>query len=170
MLVYLISNPVLGAGKVGIGSQDRVDTWEGRGWIIHELIEMDTREEAWDLEQYILGVVRDQGYKQFMPPGYDGYSETFAGEAIHLARDEMLLYLSNDHRRFQRLRVPGAALSRIGVRGITSIAISTILIILLTEFALEEIGTSILVRWAILFVALCGSIGVVTYHWARGKH
>jgi hypothetical protein len=83
--VYLIDNVELGAAKAGIGGEDRLAVWRGRGWRLVACLTVADRERAEELENEVLTLVRESGYPPFLPVGFDGYSETFAGNGLGVA-------------------------------------------------------------------------------------
>jgi len=83
--VYLVDNPELGVAKAGVGGDDRIATWRSRGWRLVACVTVPTRGQAEELEREVLTLVRESGYPPFLPSGFDGYSETFAGNALAIA-------------------------------------------------------------------------------------
>jgi hypothetical protein len=93
--LYLMTNTELGAHKIGIGgtrrsrTRDRIKQHEKHGWTLYEKLDFVTADEAFLLEQEILGWLRKELNLpvhlnvELMPQG--GYSETVNAEEIDLS-------------------------------------------------------------------------------------
>lgn len=78
--VYLIQNGDV--AKVGLGTIARLDTWQSRGWNLVAQVAYNDRPSAQKAEALLLTRIRGWGYEPVMPPGFDGWTETFHAAVI----------------------------------------------------------------------------------------
>ncbi len=91
--IYLMTNPELNAHKLGIGGYEsntnRIEQHKKHGWKLFASMDLDTAEEAYEIEQRVLDWIRfELGFGQFllseqMPQG--GHTETFGIDDIDLS-------------------------------------------------------------------------------------
>lgn len=84
--VYLITDEVRGAHKVGIGGlqSNRIALWRKKGWALYRTRHFTVGADAYETEQRVLRWLR---IDLALPPylaGEDGWSETVAADAIEL--------------------------------------------------------------------------------------
>jgi hypothetical protein len=88
-----MTNPELNAHKLGIGGYEsntnRIEQHKKHGWKLFASMDLDTAEEAYEIEQRVLDWIRfELGFGQFllseqMPQG--GHTETFGIDDIDLS-------------------------------------------------------------------------------------
>jgi hypothetical protein len=89
-----MTNPDLNAHKIGIGGYEsntnRIEQHQKHGWKLYSSMDLDTAEEAYEIEQKVLDWIRiDLGLGQYllaeqMPQG--GHTETFGEDGIELEK------------------------------------------------------------------------------------
>jgi hypothetical protein len=91
--LYLITNPSLNSHKIGIGgfdsSMDRLDKHIKQGWKTYNKLDLDTAENAYEIEQGVLNWLRnDMNLQQYLLPEQmpqSGHTETVEASEIDLS-------------------------------------------------------------------------------------
>jgi recombinational DNA repair protein (RecF pathway) len=91
--IYLITNPSLNSHKIGIGgfdsSLDRLDKHSKQGWKTYRKLDLDTAEEAFEIEQGVLNWLRnDLNLQQYLLPEQmpqRGHTETVDASEVELS-------------------------------------------------------------------------------------